>query len=87
MGLSGGLGRRFGQDAVARVRTQWGLGGLGLGRWALRCAALLSDVVGTKTRRAGARRNGKGKTATQDAGLRERGWLWREREGERDGQT
>lgn len=83
MGLSGWLGRRFGQDAVARVRNTMGLGGFGLGRWALccavlRCAALLSDVVGTKARRAGARRNGK-KRERQRNRMPARGKCWLER--------
>lgn len=73
MRLSGWLGRRFGQDAVARVRnTHWGW--LSLGRWVLRlrCAALLSEVVGTKARsgRVVSRRDGKGNNRMSARGER-----------------
>lgn len=93
MGLSGRLGRRFGQDAVARVRnTQWGWLGLGLGRWALLCcvcAVVLSDVVGTKAK-GGRVRGGmeEGGPRNRMPGVKRKRLAWLEREtrerGERD---
>lgn len=47
MGLSGRLGHRFGQDAVARVRNTLGLVEFGpVGSAVLRCAALRCVALG-----------------------------------------
>lgn len=84
MRLSGWLGRRFGQDAVARVRnTHWGW--LSLGRWVLRlrCAAAVVGCGGDKgEERAGSLRGG---MERETGGRREEnGWLGIERERGRD---
>lgn len=81
MGLSGWLGRRFGQGAVARVRNTMGLGGFGPVGAVLRCAAV--GCGGDKDEAGGrAEEWEKGKTAKQDAGASSR--LAGEREGERE---
>lgn len=87
MGLSGWLGRRFGQDAVARVRnTQWGWLGLVWvwvgGRWcAVFALCCLSDVVGTKTRAGGRVRGGmeKGGQRNRMPGVKRERLTWLER--------
>lgn len=69
MGLSGRLGRRFGQDAVARVRNTMGVGWVGSGSVgaALRCCRKWWGQ-----RRGGRARGGmeNGKAARQDADVR-----------------
>jgi hypothetical protein len=95
VGLTGRLGRRFGQGAVARVSdTHWGLvdfGSLGvLCCVGCGCAVRGMDVVGTKTRVVGGCAGGmmeKAKTSSETEGWREgekEGHTQREREIERE---
>lgn len=84
MGLSGRLGRRFGQDAVRegeRHTHTLGAGWVwfGLGRWVFCCVALCCCRKWWGQRRgwAGrrARRNGEGEKETSEDGWLA-GWLW-----------